>query len=53
MMEAGSLKSIAYAFFLLVDAILHAFDSLVGNAEWRYRFCQWAHRRDLEEVLDA
>lgn len=44
-LEAGSLKSIIYVLFQLIDEILHAF-SLVDNATWRYRFCQWCHRHD-------
>ena len=44
--EAGSLKAIVIAFLVLVDEILHAFDDIpfIGNAEWKFRFCQWVHQ---------
>lgn len=47
-MEAGSPKAIWFAFLVLVDEILHAFDDIdfIGNAEWRFRFCQYVHRED-------
>ena len=47
-LTAGSLKAIVYVFFQLVDEVLHAFDCVVGNMEWRWRFCQWCHRYDGE-----
>jgi hypothetical protein len=45
-MEAGSLEAVAYAFFQLVDEILHALD--LDRFEWACNFCQWAHRKDQE-----
>ena len=47
-MTAGSWKAICYVFWQLVDEILHSrlFDWAIGDAQWRYRFCQWAHRYD-------
>lgn len=48
MSESGSPKAILLAFLVLVDEILHAFDDVpfIGNAHWRFRLCQYAHRED-------
>lgn len=45
-MEAGTWKAIRYQLFKLVDEILHSLDGVdaIGNAQWRYKFCQWSHR---------
>lgn len=50
-MNAGSLEAILYEIkhgdiFTVLDEILHAFDFLIGDFDWRFRFCQWAHRKD-------
>lgn len=48
-MEAGSWAAIAYAFWQLIDEIQHAIP-IWNNTEWSCRFCQWAHRLDVEPV---
>ena len=47
MIEAGSPRAIWLAFLVLVDEILHAFDDvpLIGNAQWRFDFCQYVHNQ--------
>jgi hypothetical protein len=61
--EAGSGRAIAYAFCAFVDEVLHVLDDTpVGNAHWRFRFCQWCNRQsavpdrdlvgDVNEVVD-
>jgi hypothetical protein len=46
-MIAGSKEAIVYAFFVLIDEILHNdLFAIFENCEWRFRFCQWAHRKD-------
>ena len=49
-MKPGSIKAIAYEIkngdvFTVLDEILHAFDFIIGNFEWRAAFCWWAHER--------
>jgi len=46
--QAGSATAIWRAFLVLVDEILHALDGIdfIGNAEWRFRFCQYVHKED-------
>jgi diadenosine tetraphosphatase ApaH/serine/threonine PP2A family protein phosphatase len=50
-MEAGSLQAIVYVFFQLLDEILHGLDRIpwIGNAAWRFRFCQWCYRGNYHE----
>lgn len=45
MSESGSPRTIWLAFLVLVDEVLHAFDdiSFIGNARWRFDFCQYVH----------
>jgi len=45
-MQSGSLEAIWYVFCQFIDEVLHAFDSIIGDTDWRFRFCQWAHRKD-------
>ena len=52
-MEAGNIKAIIHeilhgTIWTAIDEILHhwAIDWLIGNAGWRYRYCQWSHRND-------
>lgn len=45
-MKAGSFESISYFFWLLIDELLHSLDPWL-DFEWRYRFCQWCHRKDV------
>jgi len=52
-MAAGSLGSIIYEFFQFLDEVLHAFDCIVGNMEWRWRFCRWCHRYAGSSELEA
>jgi len=47
MLEAGSFKSIWYEFCHVIDEIIHSLPWF--PSDWEYRFCQWAHRYELEE----
>ncbi len=53
LLKAGSWKAIRFEarngdIFTVLDELLHALDWVhpLGNAHWRWRFCQWAHLRN-------
>lgn len=53
MEDAGSIKAIWYevrygTFFTMLDEVWHRAEWLCPGAHWR--FCQWAHKRDLAQV---
>ena len=53
--QAGSARAIWRAFLILVDEMLHALDGIdfIGNAEWRFRFCQYAHKEENMPIITA
>lgn len=58
-MEAGSREAIKYelqhgTIWTVIDELLHSLDHIWARLpmldSWLYRYCQWAHRAEIEAI---